>query len=228
MSPEAVVLSWSGGKDSALALARLQADPSVEVAGLLTTVTAGYDRISIHGVRRAFLQAQGRSLGLPIFEVTLEPQSSNEAYEQALAGALTRLRGYLPEVQWLAFGDIFLADVRRYREDLAGALGFSSLFPLWGEPSRALAEEVLERQITARLVCVDTQVLPAAYAGQAYDAVLLDGLPPGIDPCGERGEFHTFVSSGPGFCSSVPYRVGETVLREERFAFCDLLPLAVD
>lgn len=227
MAPEPVVLSWSGGKDSALALARLQADPGVEVVGLLTTVTAGYDRISIHGVRRTLLHAQARSLGLPVLEATLEPRSSNEAYERALAEALARLRGHLPDVRRLAFGDIFLADVRRYREELAGALDFGSLFPLWGEPSRALAEEVLVRRIVARLVCVDTQALSAAYAGRIYDAAFLDGLPPGIDPCGERGEFHTFVSAGPGFQFSIPYCTGETVLREERFAFCELSPIAV-
>ena len=225
MAPEPVVLSWSGGKDSALALARLQADPGVEVVGLLTTVTAGYDRVSVHGVRRTLLHAQARSLGLPVYEVALEPRSSNEAYERALAGALARLREYLPDVRRLAFGDIFLADVRRYREDLAGALGLGSLFPLWGEPSRALAAEMLEKRIVARLICVDTRVLPLAYAGRAYDAALLDGLSPGIDACGERGEFHTFVSAGPGFRAPVPYRIGETVLREARFAFCDLLPV---
>lgn len=227
MAPEPVVLSWSGGKDSALALARLQEDPGVEVVGLLTTVTTGYDRISIHEVRRSLLHEQARSLGLPVLEATLEPRSSNEAYERALAEALTRLREHLPGVRRLAFGDIFLTDVRRYREELAGGLGFGSLFPLWGEPSCALAKEVLDRRIVACLVCVDTQALSAAYAGRIYDAALLDGLPPGIDPCGERGEFHTFVSAGPGFQFPIPYCIGETVLREERFAFCDLSPVAV-
>ena len=224
-SPHAVVLSWSGGKDSALALARLREDPRVEVAGLLTTVTAGYDRVSIHGVRRTLLHAQAEALGLPLDEVVLEPQSSNAAYERAWSRALGRLRERMPGVRRLAFGDVFLEDVRRYREELARSLGFRSVFPLWGEPTRELAGEVLERGIAARLVCVDTQALPAESAGRAFDADLLDGLPPGIDPCGERGEFHTFVSAGPGFRSPVPYRVGETVLREERFAFCDLLPV---
>lgn len=164
--------------------------------GLLTTITAGYDRVSIHGVRRTLLHAQVDALGLPLYEVTLQPQSSNETYERVLGEALGSLRERMPEVRRLAFGDISLADVRQYREDLAHFFGFGSVFPLWDEPSRALAEEVLGRQIVARLVCVDTEVLPADYVGRAYDASLLDELPSNVDPCGERGEFHTFVSQG--------------------------------
>jgi uncharacterized protein (TIGR00290 family) len=222
---EPVIMSWSGGKDSALALARLRAMPEVEVVGLLTTVTEGYDRISIHGVRRALLHAQAAALGLPVHEITLRPQSSNDAYERATADALAAVRERTPDVRRLAFGDIFLEDVRQYRETLVGGLGFGALFPLWGEPSRALADEVIGRGFAARLVCVDTQQLPADFAGRIYDAGLLADLPPGTDPCGERGEFHTFVSDGPGFGAPIPYDVGEVVLRDERFAYCDLLPL---
>lgn len=222
MTPEPVVLSWSGGKDSALALARLREDPSIEVVGLLTTVTAGSDRVSVHGVRCTLLHAQAEALGLPLHEVVLEPRSSNSSYERAWHEALARLRQHLPGARRLAYGDIFLEDVREYRESLARSLGFGSLFPLWGESTRALAEEVLERRIRARLVCVDTQVLSAEHAGRAYDAALLEQLPAGVDPCGERGEFHTFVSAGPGFRSPVPYRLG-ALLTEERFAFRDLL-----
>lgn len=221
---EPVVLSWSGGKDSALALARLRADPAVEVVALLTTVTAGYDRISIHGVRRTLLHAQADALGLPVREVTLDPASSNEAYERTMADALAELRGALPEVRRLAFGDLFLEDVRGYREALAARYGFGSLFPLWGEPTDALARTMLRVGLAARLVCVDTQALPAELAGRAFDAALLESLPAGVDPCGERGEFHTFVSDGPGFRHRIAYTVGETVLRDGRFAFCDLLP----
>ena len=222
---EPLVLSWSGGKDSALALARLRADPAVEVVGLMTTVTAGYDRVSIHGVRRALLHAQADALGLPLVEVTLEPRCSNEAYERATADALAEVRARMPEVRRLAFGDIFLEDVRRYREALVGGLGFGAVFPLWGEPSEALAREVIASGIAARLVCVDTQQLPAVFAGRAYDAELLRDLPAGTDPCGERGEFHTFVSAGPGFATAIPYELGEVVLRDDRFAYCDLLPV---
>lgn len=207
-----------------LALVRLREDPRFEVVGLLTTVTAGYDRISIHGVRRTLLHSQAEALGLTLHVVTLEPRSSNQAYNLAWTEALQGLRKDLPEVQHVAFGDIFLEDVRAYREDLASSMGFKSVFPLWGEPTRALAEEVLGRSITARLVCVDTHVLLPDYAGRIYDVKLLDQLPSGIDPCGERGEFHTFVSAGPGFRSPILYHVGEIVLREERFALCDLVP----
>jgi uncharacterized protein (TIGR00290 family) len=222
---EPIILSWSGGKDSALALARLREDAAVEVAALLTTVTAEYDRVSIHGVRRTLLHAQAAALGLPVLEVELQPRSSNEAYERATAGALARVRDEMPAVRRLAFGDIFLEDVRRYREALVGGLGFGSLFPLWGEPSEALAEEVMDRGIAARLVCVDTHALPATFAGRAYDRALLAEFPAGTDPCGERGEFHTFVSDAPGFAAPVPYHVGEVVLRDERFAYCDLIPM---
>lgn len=222
---EPLILSWSGGKDSALALARLREQDGVEVVGLMTTVTAGYDRVSIHGVRRALLHAQALALGLPLHEVTLEPRSSNEAYERATADALAQVRERWPAVRRLAFGDIFLEDVRRYREDLVGGLGFGSVFPLWGEASAELAEEVIGRGIEARLVCVDTQQLSASFAGRMYDASLLADLPAGTDPCGERGEFHTFVSDGECFRTPVRYRTGEVVLRDERFAFCDLLPV---
>jgi uncharacterized protein (TIGR00290 family) len=222
--PEPIILSWSGGKDSALALARLREDPRVRIIGLLTTVTAGYDRVSIHGVRRALLHAQAAALGLPVHEVTLQPESSNEAYDAALAQALGALREREPAVRRVAFGDIFLQDVRQYREERIAALGFDGIFPLWGEPTDALAREVIDRGIRTRLVCVDTHVLPAVFAGRAYDAALLADLPDGIDPCGENGEFHTFVSAGPGFRAAVPYDVGEVVMRGDRFAFCDLLP----
>ena len=224
MTPEPIILSWSGGKDSALALARLRDDPRVELAGLLTTVTAGYDRVSIHGVRRALLHAQAVALGLPVHEVTLQPESSNKAYDAALAAALRELRERRPQVRRMAFGDIFLHDVRQYREERVAALGFEGIFPLWGEPPAALAREVIDRGIRARLVCVDTHALSAAFAGRAYDAELLADLPDGIDPCGENGEFHTFVSAGPGFRAPVPYSVGQVVMRGDRFAYCDLVP----
>ncbi|HEX5872926.1 MAG TPA: hypothetical protein VFY65_20985 [Longimicrobium sp.] len=222
--PEPIILSWSGGKDSALALARLRADPRVQITGLLTTVTAGYDRVSIHGVRRALLHAQAAALGLPVHEVTLQPESSNDAYDAALAQALGAVRERQPAVRRVAFGDIFLQDVRQYREERIAALGFDGIFPLWGEPSDALAREVIACGIRARLVCVDTQALSPVFAGRAYDAALLAELPATIDPCGENGEFHTFVADGPGFAAPVPYQVGEVVMRGDRFAYCDLLP----
>ena len=219
---EPVVLSWSGGKDSSLALAALRDDPAVEVVGLLTSVTSGYDRISIHGVRRSLLEAQVRAIGLPLYEITLEPASSNEAYERAVAHAFAELSDREPHVRRIAYGDLFLEDVRRYREEQLARLGFTGSFPLWNRPTDALARDFIDRGFEARLVCVDTSQLDARFAGRAFDHALLAELPRSVDPCGERGEFHTFVSAGPCFSDRIPYEVGPTVLRDERFAYCDL------
>jgi uncharacterized protein (TIGR00290 family) len=220
---EPIVLSWSGGKDSALALAALRADPDLEVVALLTSVTAGYDRISIHGVRRSLLEAQSRALRLPVQEIALEPECSNEAYDAAVERALTNLRGRYPDVRRIAYGDLFLEDVRRYREERLTRSGFEGVFPLWGRATDVLAREFVDRGFEARLVCVDTTQLDASFAGRSFDATLLRDLPTMVDPCGERGEFHTFVSAGPGFSMPVDYTVGEVVLRDARFAYCDLL-----
>lgn len=220
---DSVIVSWSGGKDSALMLAALSAHPSVEPVALLTTVTAGYDRISIHGVRRQLLVAQARAVGLPLHEMWLAPASSNAAYEAALAASLAEMGERYPGVRRIAYGDLFLEDVRRYREERLAALGWEGVFPLWGQATDALARSFVEGGYEARLVCVDTETLPAAFAGRVYDARLLDDLPRSVDPCGERGEFHTFVSAGPGFSEPVAYEVGEIVMREGRFAYCDLL-----
>ena len=222
-NPEPIILSWSGGKDSALALAALRDDPAFRVVALLTTITTGYDRISVHGVRRALLAAQERAIGLPVHEIVIEPQSSNAAYDAAVERALGDVRRRYPDVRRIAYGDLFLEDVRRYREERLAPLGFEGCFPLWGRPTAALAREFIERGFEARLVCVDTTQLKAAFAGRAFDAALLDEMPPSVDPCGERGEFHTFVSAGPGFAEQVEYEVGEIVLRDGRFAFCDLV-----
>jgi uncharacterized protein (TIGR00290 family) len=224
MTREPVVLSWSGGKDSTLALAALLADARYEVVALLTSITSGYDRVSIHGVRRSLVEAQAAALGLPLRTIELEPRCSNEAYETAYLEACARLRVGHPRVGHVAFGDLYLSDVRAYRERLARAAGHEPLFPLWGRETRALAAEFVEAGFRAHLVCVDTQQLPASFAGRAFDDGLLAELPAGVDPCGERGEFHTFVSDGPLFAAPVGVHVGEVVLRDDRFAFCDLLP----
>jgi uncharacterized protein (TIGR00290 family) len=220
---EPIILSWSGGKDSTLALAALQADEHFDVVGLLTSVTTGYDRISIHGVRRSLLHEQAAALDIPLHELTLEPASSNEAYEAAFLAAAARLREAHPSLERIAFGDLFLADVRSYRERLMTGTGLTGEFPLWGQDTRALAEQFIEQGYLAHLVCVDTTQLPATFAGRAFDAALLNDLPEGTDPCGERGEFHTFVSNGPIFRTPVALVVGDVVMREERFAYCDLL-----
>lgn len=222
--PEPIALSWSGGKDSALALAALRADSAYDVVTLVTSVTDGYDRISIHGVRRSLLHAQIRAVGLPVQEIVLEPQCSNEAYDAAMAGALGALRKRHPSMRRIAYGDLFLEDVRRYREERLAPLRWEGLFPLWGHPTHALAREFVDRGFQARLVCVDTTQLAGRFAGRAFDHALLDELPRTVDPCGERGEFHSFVFDGPGFEVPVAHRVGEVILRDERFAYCDLVP----
>jgi uncharacterized protein (TIGR00290 family) len=219
---KSVVLSWSGGKDSALALDALSRDPEVEIVGLLTSVTRGYERISVHGVRRSMLEAQVERLDLPLFEITLDPNSTNDAYEAAFRDALEEIRRQLPDVAHIAFGDLFLADVRAYRERLLAGGGFDPLFPIWGLDTAGLARRFIAEGFVARLVCVDTAQLDATFSGRLFDEHLLADLPASVDPCGERGEFHTFVSDGPPFKTAIPYRVGETVLRDNRFMFCDL------
>lgn len=219
---KSVVLSWSGGKDSALALDALSRDPEVEVVGLLTSVTRTYDRISVHGVRRAMLEAQVERLGLPLVEISLDPSCTNEAYEAAFHAALETIKRDFPRVTHLAFGDLFLEDVRAYRERLLSGTGFEPMFPIWGLDTASLARRFIADGFSARLVCVDTTQLDARFAGRLFDEQLLADLPVTADPCGERGEFHTFVSDGPPFATPIPYRVGETILRDERFMFCDI------
>lgn len=218
-----VILSWSGGKDSCLALAALRDDPNLDVVALLTSVTREYDRISIHGVRRELLERQAAAAGLPLIEVTLTPSCTNAEYEAAFHAALDEARRRFPECRSIAFGDLFLEDVRAYRERLLEGSGFAPLFPIWGRDTAALAREFVARGFAARLVCVDTTQLDAAFAGREFDACLLDDLPASVDPCGERGEFHTFVWRAPVLGQDVPVRPGEMVLREGRFAYCDLL-----
>lgn len=217
-----VVLSWSGGKDSALALDALSRTAGVDVVGLLTSITQGYDRISVHGVRRSMLEAQVERLGLPLIEIELSANCTNDAYEAAFRAALEGIRRRFPAVAHIAFGDLFLEDVRAYRERLLAGSGFDPLFPIWGRDTTVLARQFIADGFAARLVCVDTTQLDATFAGRVFDEKLLADLPAAVDPCGERGEFHTFVSDGPSFSSEIPYRVGETVLREDRFMFCDI------
>lgn len=222
-----MLVAWSGGKDSALALAALRADVSVQVIGLITAITAGYDRISIHGVRRSILQAQATGLGLPVFEATLAPHSSNADYEAAWGAALERARAVLGTVETIAFGDLFLEDVRRYREELGARIGYLSAFPLWGLDTGILAAEFVASGYEAYLTCVDTTQLSAAFAGRPFDATLLGDLPVSVDPCGERGEFHTCVVGGPLFRDRILVDRGARVRRDERFEYCDLIPRPV-
>jgi uncharacterized protein (TIGR00290 family) len=219
---EPVLLSWSGGKDSALTLQSFSASPDYRVAGLVTAVTTGYDRISIHGVRRTLLEAQAASIGLPLHVISLEPACSNVDYERAFHSALADASSAHPAARHIAFGDLFLADVRAYRERLLEGTQWTPLFPLWGQDTAALARRFVDDGFEARLVCVDTTQLDGAFAGRMFDHQLLADLPASVDPCGERGEFHTFVSAGPGFRSPLLTREGEKILRDGRFMYCDL------
>jgi uncharacterized protein (TIGR00290 family) len=221
--PHPLIVSWSGGKDSTLALAALRASAAWEPIILLTSVTAGYDRVAIHGVRRDLLREQAAALGLELREFTLEPGCSNDEYDAAHAAAL-RDAAAESGARQVAFGDLFLEDVRRYREERVSALGLEPLFPLWGEDTALLARRFVAEGYRAHLVCVDTTQLAADFAGRSFDAALLRDLPEGVDPCGERGEFHTFVGDGPGFTRAVRCAPGEVVLRDARFAYCELVP----
>ena len=221
--PVDVLLAWSGGKDSALALAALRADPAWRVVGLLTTITRDYDRISIHGVRRAVLEAQVAAVGLPLIEATIPAAASNAAYESSFAEALATARSRWPGVRHIAFGDLFLVDVRAYREALLDRLGWTGIFPLWGKDTAALARRFVEEGYRAILTCVDTAQLGPEFAGRELDASLLAALPLGVDPCGERGEFHTCVYAGPVLQRPLPLVPGERVRRDRRFEYCDVL-----
>lgn len=216
-----VLLSWSGGKDSMMSLLALRADADVEVVGLLTSVTVGYERVSVHGVRRALLDAQAEALGLPVTQIVLQPTSSNAAYEAAFAKAVA-----LPMadgVRTVAFGDLYLEDVRAYREALLARLGLRGAYPVWGRDTAAFARDVLAEGVRAVLCAVDTTRLDASFAGRDYDESLLADLPHGVDAAGENGEFHTFVSHGPGFAAPVAIRRGDTEHRDP-MVYIDLLP----
>lgn len=219
--PLPVLLSWSGGKDSMMSLLALRADPDVEVVGLLTSVTNGYERVSVHGVRRELLAAQADALGLPVAELTLEPESSNDAYEAAFARAVEAPaeRG----VRTIAFGDLYLEDVRAYRERLLASLELDGRYPVWGRETAAFARDVIDQGVRAVLCAVDTGRLDAAFCGRDYDEALLAELPEDVDPAGENGEFHTFVWDGPGFAAPVAVRRGENEVRPP-MCYTDLLP----
>ena len=223
-APAPVLLAWSGGKDSTLALERLLGKPEWRVAALVTTVTSGYDRIAIHGVRRSILHRQVASLGLPLIEAEIPPQSSNETYEAAFADALARARSASGStVDAIAFGDLFLADVRAYREAMLARLGWRGVFPLWGEDTAHLARHFTARGYRAILSCVDTQQLDAEFCGRDFDETLLADFPAHVDPCGENGEFHTCVHAGPIFRDVIALQRGERVLRDARFQYVDLV-----
>lgn len=214
-------MSWSSGKDSALALDVVRREQGVEVAALLVTVNAEADRVAMHAVRRSLLVAQAESLDLPLHVVEIPSPCPNDVYEAQMAAALEVARS--EGVTHVVFGDLFLEDVRAYREEALATTGISPLFPLWGRPTDRLARRMLEVGIGAVVTCVDPRQVPPALVGRFYDESFLADLPAGADPCGERGEFHTFVFRGPGFSQPLDIEVGEVVERDG-FVFCDVLP----
>ena len=213
-------LSWSGGKDSALALHELRGRSGPAPHALITTVTVDYGRVSMHGVRRTLLSRQARAAGLPLVEVEIPAGCSNDVYEQRMAQSLARAP--LDEAHTIAFGDLFLADVRAYREERLRQVGKKAIFPLWGRDTSALAREFIAAGFEAALVCVDPHRLDSSFAGRRFNAELLADLPPDVDPCGENGEFHTFVYAGPVFSAPIACQIGERVERDG-FVFCDVL-----
>jgi diphthamide synthase (EF-2-diphthine--ammonia ligase) len=213
-----VLLSWSSGKDSAWALHLLRSDPGIELCGLLTTLNSEFQRVAMHGTRLSVLEAQARAAQLPLWIVPLPWPCSNEVYEQRMAEVCKRAIG--ERIDAIAFGDLFLPDVRAYRETQLKPTGLEPLFPLWQIPTDALAREIIASGLRARLSCVDTKQLPGSFAGREFDDSLLRDLPPETDPCGERGEFHTCVYAGPMFAAPLPLQAGEVVHRDD-FAFAD-------
>ncbi len=220
---EKVLFSWSGGKDSARALYELLATGQYQVAALLTTVTEDYDRISMHGVRRVLLEQQAKSLGLPLEEVWISRQAPNEEYESRMTEKLMKYAG--DGINSVVFGDIFLEDLKEYREKNLARLGMKGIFPLWKKDSAELMKSFIELGFQAVTVCVDTQALDAKFVGRTLDQQFLADLPDSVDACGENGEYHSFVHGGPIFSKSISHRLGEVVLRDNRFCYCDLLPL---
>ena len=218
-----VVLSWSGGKDSALALHALRGTPGLRVEGLLTTVTRDFDRISMHGVRRSLLEAQAASLGLPLQLNFISRGAGNAEYEASMAEAFALCRAQGAET--IAFGDLFLADIRAYRDRQLAQQRMLPLYPVWRPDTDRLIHEFLDLGFKAAVVCVDPKQLAPSFVGRVIDAQFLADLPPGVDPCGENGEFHTFVFDGPMFAGRVGFSFGEIVFRDG-FWFCDLVPEA--
>jgi uncharacterized protein (TIGR00290 family) len=221
MTRTKTILSWSSGKDAAWALHALRQSAEVEVVGLLTTTNAAFDRVAMHGVREALLEAQAEAAGLPLWKVPLPWPCPNEAYEALMAQACARAMS--EGIEAMAFGDLFLEDVRDYRIQKLAGTGLTPLFPLWGRETGALAREMVAGGLKAVLTCVDPRVLDAAFAGRDFDGRLLAELPSSVDPCGERGEFHTFVSDGPMFRAPISVGRGEVVERDG-FIFADLVP----
>ena len=218
---EIVLISWSGGKDSCMALYEIQRTRSYEVAALLTTVTSDYDRISMHGVRRVLLEAQAESLGLWLHQAYISKGATNDEYEARMKEALLLYQE--DGISSVVFGDLFLEEIKEYREQLLGTIGMKGVFPIWKRDTSEIVRSFIELGFKAIVTCVDSKVLDMSFAGKLIDDQFLSSLPRGVDPCGENGEFHTFVYSGPLFKEEIRFKTGESVSRDG-FYFCDLLP----
>ena len=220
--PQAVLVSWSGGKDSCFALYEIQKASGIRVEALITTVTRDFDRISMHGVRRVLLERQAESLGLPLRQIFITKGADNDEYERSMgeAFALYHRRG----VDVVVFGDLFLQDIRTYRERLLARFNMTGSFPVWGRDTRQFIREFIALGFKAIVVCVDPKQLDPSFCGRLIDDEFLADLPRGADPCGENGEFHTFVFDGPNFRNTVKFSTGEVVCRDS-FWFCDLVPI---
>jgi uncharacterized protein (TIGR00290 family) len=212
-------MSWSSGKDSTFALQTARQDGSIDVVGLICTVNAAADRVAMHAVRRDLVEAQADRLGLPVRVVEIPSPCPNEVYEAQMATAMAAAAA--DGVEHVVFGDLFLTDVRAYREEALAGSGIAPLFPLWGRPTNLLARDMIEAGVRAVITCVDPSQLAPEFVGRSFDEHFLSDLPAGIDPCGERGEFHSFVWDGPGFRSPIDVEVGEVVERGG-FVFCDV------
>jgi len=214
-------LSWSSGKDSAWALHVLRQDPEIEVAGLFCTVNREFERVAMHAVRVALLEQQAEAVGLPVRVIPIPNPCTNADYEAAMSGFVSESRQQ--GIEYFAFGDLFLEDIRRYREGKLAGTGITPIFPLWDRPTRELSRDMVNGGLRARITCIDPGRLSPEFAGREYDASFLDLIPETVDPCGENGEFHTFAFDGPMFDKAVNVEVGATVSRDG-FVFTDLLP----
>jgi uncharacterized protein (TIGR00290 family) len=216
-------MSWSSGKDSALALHAARTELGIDVVGLLTTVNESADRVAMHAVRRQLLEAQADRLGIALHTVDIPSPCPNEIYEERMTKAVAAAQA--DGITEMIFGDLYLEDIRAYREDMLTGTGITPVFPLWQRPTDALAREMCDRGVRAYITCVDPRVLPREFAGRAFDASFLADLPASVDPCGENGEFHSFVWDAPGFASAIDVVTGEVVERDG-FVFADVLPQA--
>ena len=223
LTAQKVLLSWSSGKDSALALYKLQQRDGLEISALLTTLTEEYGRVSIHGVNEILLDQQANAVGLELEKLFIPKNCSNEDYECLMRRMLEKYSE--KGVSATVFGDIFLENLRKHRTEKLSLINMDALFPLWGQDTGELAEEFIALGFKAIITCVDTKFLDRKFTGREFDRKFLSELPDSVDPCGENGEFHTFVCDGPIFREPIPYRKGQILLREERFSYCELIPL---